>query len=136
MDGESVYMKNMRVLSRNADVTHSYAALCHGVTERLQLLNYKSSRSPRIMRSRLHPVLIKQIGNMPRVFCVLPSLLHASSFLLCPLNCHNKLTRHDVSAVASVHRECLRNCGKCDIYNNTSHAPLRCIATQVASYNV
>jgi len=37
-------MKNTRVLSRNTDVTHSYAVLCYNVTERLQLLNYKSPR--------------------------------------------------------------------------------------------
>lgn len=112
--------------------TRSARGLCYGAAGRLQLLNYKSSRSPCIMHLRLRLALIKQIGSARcgRFLCSSTGVLHARSAPLCPLNCHNKLTRHDVSGGTSVRARVFTQLREVQYLRQHLHAPLRCNAMQ------
>lgn len=97
-----VYTKNIHVLLHcNADNAPVRCHLCCSACQRkIAIIKLQiAPRSSRIMHTRFRRVLIKQIGSAPRIFCVLlHAFARANSVPLRSLNCHNKLTRRDVSA--------------------------------------
>lgn len=130
-----LYTKNIRVLLQcNADNASARCHLCCGAYQRkIAIIKLQIAPcSSRIMHSRFRRALIKQIGSVPRIFHVLLRFCMRNSVPLRSLNCHNKLTRRDVTSVcvvASVRHECLRNC-EVQYLQQHFHAPFGCIAVQ------